>query len=1612
MQGETAMKKRIVSLLLALLMAALLVPVQALAATVASGSCGMASSSVYWTLDSRGVMTISGTGRMANYEILYIRGEDGKLTSTGKTNAPWEELREQIKSLVVNAGVQSIGDYAFYGCKNLSGDIRLPFGITSIGNRAFMSCGMENVYLPESVDHIYDYAFCGCMALVSVEMPSRMTTLAEGAFYRDEKLQSIVVPAGVTEIGDHAFDDCKGLKRAVLHDGLVRLGTWAFSGTGLTSIDLPDSLAHLGYCGFLGTPLKSINIPASAAYIPGHCFSMTNIKDLAIPEGVKYIHGSAFIECSYLESVELPLSLVDIGNGAFHHAYGHKIQNVYYHGTQAQYAQKIAIHGDNDMLVGAERHYNSRLGGGAYTPLEKLSLTVQENRKDSHTLLPDYRVSKGAMVTCATSDKTDKYGYATVNNNYREAVISKSGYVTRTIPIAALEESPNVYLQKTDNTYPVISAVWVDGLHDVMNEAYSVPLSRTEPYSVTIEVDWGKSEPGSLSLQQGSTSLPLFTDGATDVSWNSMFDLSTQLLIVATNKDGKTSAHPLKLKSGTIETDIMDAFEFGFTDKLALTLPNSIPVIGESEYSMDIYSPVPIQYAIEDGRVYVAIGLQAGADEKGIKDFVNTSAALDKAKKDAAQTLEKYRKAAQNAGAKPARMPGSFGWECNFSLMGYAEGYFDEEHNIHWLSSGLIMEASGKLSFTRPFFIGAVPCYAEVSVSPALKAKLALLIANEMKNISPSGKVSGEIALDAGAGLGIKGAGTIGGGLTGKLSMDTTYRGSEVLQREARIGLEGYLKVTFLLFEGKLPVAEQEWIVYSYPDPNKAAAQAMNSVLDDTLYDTAGYQQADLRYLDKGSVFLAGGQPASGSGYPADVDDAYLISADSAAEALAGIVTVDGVTPFLLNAYENAGAQLLSLADGTRLAVWIGCDGQRSGTDRLCLFFSYDNGAGWSIPAQVDNDGTADWCFSLQDVNGEAWLVWQDMDSTIADTDTLDDVAAKSGITAARFDPAADSFDVFPISRQAGLGMLPTVCGDEDSVSVVWLRSGSNDLFANDGTNEICARTMERTYEVWDDTTPLYTGLNAVDRLTASRSGGQLNVSYCMDTDGDIATNGDMELYTNGAAQTNNSAVDSGAQHVNGQLVWYENGQLMQSGRVLVPQSAELRSDRYQLLTLADGTPQAVLFIGSSGLYSTLYGLFYDSRAGWGQPVALTDGSDCIRAFSAAAADGGMQVLVTRQAVVDPNSTEAPYGEARIDLLELTTGTDLAVDEASFDARYYMDNSQLPVTLTVSNRGRQTVQYVTIRFLDEDGTEIGREGVSVLLPPGSSTDIETGFVVDKAAQGRKVTVTAESLDNTDLDSGNNTAELVLGRQDLALEQAGSDMTDEGRAVIYGDVVNRGCDNSGSITASLRSGSADGTVLDTCRVEALTPMSMQHISFEADYAAGGVYYITLETEDDDPSNDWDFVVLAQRNETAVISGALDMGTEAGTVDITLKQGDTVVKQIISAGSFSFDGLTGDRYTVVVARAGYVPRSYEVYAGAAIDAALLRRGDINGAAGASGDVDVTDMACLYTLLSTGRYDGTIGAEDYRQQVLDVNGDGTVNILDYQLLYQAVAGTTVLE
>ena len=71
-------------------------------------------------------------------------------------------------------------------------------------------------------------------------------------------------------------------------------------------------------------------------------------------------------------------------------------------------------------------------------------------------------------------------------------------------------------------------------------------------------------------------------------------------------------------------------------------------------------------------------------------------------------------------------------------------------------------------------------------------------------------------------------------------------------------------------------------------------------------------------------------------------------------------------------------------------------------------------------------------------------------------------------------------------------------------------------------------------------------------------------------------------------------------------------------------------------------------------------------------------------------------------------------------------------------------------------------------------------------------------------------------------------------------------------------------------------------------------------------------------------------------------------------------------------------------------------------------IVRHGDINGAVSSMGyAVDASDIQCLYEMLTSGTYSGSIEDETYRNAVADVNSDGAVDVYDLQLLYETVSG-----
>ncbi len=299
------MKKRLLSFVLAALMIASLLPATALAANIVdSGTCG---AEVTWTLDSEGVLTISGSGYM------YDNGSSA-------SGAPWYGSRSRVKSAVIADGVTSIGVYAFYDCTSLT-SVTIPDSVTSIGSGAFSHCkSLTSVTIPDSVTSIGGAAFNGCSSLTSVTIPDSVTSIGGEAFFNCTSLTSVTIPNSVTSIGEYAFSDCSSLTSVTIPDSVTSIVNGAFAGCrSLTSVTIPDSVTSIDWSAFAGCrSLTSVTIPDSVTSIGDGAFSYCeSLTSVTIPDSVTSIGGTAFNDCSSLTSVTIPDSVTSIGDGAF-----------------------------------------------------------------------------------------------------------------------------------------------------------------------------------------------------------------------------------------------------------------------------------------------------------------------------------------------------------------------------------------------------------------------------------------------------------------------------------------------------------------------------------------------------------------------------------------------------------------------------------------------------------------------------------------------------------------------------------------------------------------------------------------------------------------------------------------------------------------------------------------------------------------------------------------------------------------------------------------------------------------------------------------------------------------------------------------------------------------------------------------------------------------------------------------------------------------------------------------------------------------------------------------------------------------------------------------------
>ena len=236
---------------------------------------------------------------------------------------------QSIRSYIIPSSVTSIGDSAFYRCISLS-EIVIPSSVTSIGNWAFSSCdSLKYISIPKSVICLNGNPFAKwdgklkCLSpnfvyedgilfnkdksriisfrnqnIKSYVIPSCVTSIGDGAFFRCHSLSEIVIPSSVASIGDSAFKNCFSLSEIVIPSSVTSIGDSAFFCCGsLSEIVIPSSVTSIGDSAFFG------------------CFSLSEI---VIPSSVTSIGDWAFLGCDSLSEIVIPSSVTSIGDWAFY----------------------------------------------------------------------------------------------------------------------------------------------------------------------------------------------------------------------------------------------------------------------------------------------------------------------------------------------------------------------------------------------------------------------------------------------------------------------------------------------------------------------------------------------------------------------------------------------------------------------------------------------------------------------------------------------------------------------------------------------------------------------------------------------------------------------------------------------------------------------------------------------------------------------------------------------------------------------------------------------------------------------------------------------------------------------------------------------------------------------------------------------------------------------------------------------------------------------------------------------------------------------------------------------------------------------------------------------
>ena len=222
-------------------------------------------------------------------------------------------------------------------------EVMLNEGLETIGESAFKGCALHSVSIPESVKKIEHGAFGGCFKLKKVDIPveGSLEAIFENAFQDCNGLNSFILPKSLNYLEANAFRGCNaifevydltqnglvegrvseylgigGLGIVAVHNSLDFDSVLSVTDDGFIYLEVDSGYVLVGYDGS-ATEIRLPERICGATYnIAPYAFFGSAVTTVVIPEGVTCIGEYAFFNSS-LASINIPVSVGNIGKNAF-----------------------------------------------------------------------------------------------------------------------------------------------------------------------------------------------------------------------------------------------------------------------------------------------------------------------------------------------------------------------------------------------------------------------------------------------------------------------------------------------------------------------------------------------------------------------------------------------------------------------------------------------------------------------------------------------------------------------------------------------------------------------------------------------------------------------------------------------------------------------------------------------------------------------------------------------------------------------------------------------------------------------------------------------------------------------------------------------------------------------------------------------------------------------------------------------------------------------------------------------------------------------------------------------------------------------------------------------